>query len=228
MANPVFTVDVSNQDLYGYARITFTNANKGANWYSWRIKRRKSGTTTWTPLHEYVVDQSNYEYHDTLVPQNTSVDYSVTRVFLSGGVPTEEADTPQNGFAVGGSYYWLVNVDAESMNISLRNVTSDVFHDDFDFATHRLIGRGRKADHGTRYGVEGSLSVQLRDISSGATAAAQLASILALKDVRADTYLKTPFGQVWRVALGQVNVTRVAGVGIREFTDVTIPYSELA
>lgn len=228
MANPAFTVDATNHDTNGYVRITFTNATKGTNWYSWRVKRRPAGASAWTLLKEYTVDQANYEYHDVTAPQNTAVDYSVTRVHLVGSVPTEEADTPQTNITAVGSFYWLIHPTDESKNLVLRNVNSDSYDDDYDTQVHRLIGRGRKADQSTNYGVDGTFSAQLQDITGGLSAAASLAKLHALKAANTYVYLKTPFGQVWKVALGKLSVSRVAGVGIKEFTDITVPYSEVA
>lgn len=226
MANPVVTIDTTLYDTFGYAKLTFTNATKGANWYSWRVKRRLAGTTTWSLLKEYLVDQANYEYHDVTVPANTAVDYSVTRVHLVSAVPTEEADTPNSNITVPGTYYWIVHPTIEAKSLMLRNVTSDNYHDDFDFEVMRLIGRGRKVDQSSTFGVEGALSAQLRTNVS-LTAAAQLAKLRTLKDSQLGLYLKTPFGQVWKVNLGQLDVTRIAGVGLSEFVDVSFPYSEV-
>lgn len=225
--NPVVSITATDQDTNGYVNVYFTNATKGSSWYSWRIKRRLAGTSTWTLLKEYVVDLPTYDFHDTTAPQNTLLDYSVTRVYLVGSTPTEETDTPEINILTDGSFYWLVNLNNEAQNFALRNVTADSFHDDVDYVNHRLIGRGRKTDQGTSYGYEGSLTVQMRDIEGGLTAAQMMAKLMAIKESQSALMLKTPFGQAWKVSLGQLDFTRIAGVGLLELSDVTIPYSQI-
>ena len=40
-------------------------------------------------------------------------------------------------------------------------------------------------------------------------------------------YLRTPFGDVYQVSAGQIQVERIAGTGANEFVNMTIPYLEL-
>lgn len=60
------------------------------------------------------------------------------------------------------------------------------------------------------------------------TARQQRLDIEELKAKRVTAYLRNPFGDIWLVAAGNVAVSRVPGVGSSEFTDITIPYSEVA
>jgi hypothetical protein len=48
------------------------------------------------------------------------------------------------------------------------------------------------------------------------------------KKRKTSAILRTPFGDFFRVGLSNVGVTRVAGTGPTEVTDVTIPYKEVA
>lgn len=224
MANPTFTINAASFDSAGYVRITFTNATKGSNWYAWRIYRRLTGTTTWKLLKEYVVDQANYTFDDYSAPANVSVDYSVVRVHLVGAVPTEEAHTPSSVTPVGENY-WLTSPGGFALKLAI--VTADTFTDDVAQEVHQLIGRGRKVDYGTDYGVTGTLSVQFRD-NDTATARVQMATLNFLKKTQEYLWLRNPFGDAWKVSLGQLGMTRIAGVGQREFMDVTVPYLEVA
>lgn len=49
-----------------------------------------------------------------------------------------------------------------------------------------------------------------------------------MKSKRTAIYLRSPFGDIWQVAPGNIGVSRVPGTGHTEFTDVTIPYEEVA
>jgi len=41
-------------------------------------------------------------------------------------------------------------------------------------------------------------------------------------------YIRNPFGDLWRVHISSMSVSRIAGVGSNEFVDVDIPYMEVA
>ena len=52
-----------------------------------------------------------------------------------------------------------------------------------------------------------------------------------LEDMKAEsqnTYLRTPFGDIYKVSVGNLGIGRIAGVGEAEFCDVSIPYSQVA
>jgi len=56
----------------------------------------------------------------------------------------------------------------------------------------------------------------------------QRTDLEAMKSKRQSIYLRSPFGDIWQVAPGNIGVSRIAGTGQTEFTDVTIPYEEVA
>lgn len=60
------------------------------------------------------------------------------------------------------------------------------------------------------------------------TARQQRKNIEAMKARQGEVLLRTPFGDVYRVQVGSIGVSRIAGVGSNEFVDVTIPYLELS
>lgn len=59
------------------------------------------------------------------------------------------------------------------------------------------------------------------------TARQQRQKIEALKSEKRDLYIRSPFGDLWLVATGNISVTRIAGVGNRDFVDVSMPYQEV-
>jgi hypothetical protein len=50
----------------------------------------------------------------------------------------------------------------------------------------------------------------------------------AYKLLREFGYLRTPFGDIYTVSLGNMNLSRIAGVSVNEFSDVELPYAEVA
>lgn len=126
------------------------------------------------------------------------------------------------------SKYWLVHPSDPSLSIRLDHVKSDSFTDEYEEFVSNVIGRGRHIDYGTNYGVTGTLSASFRSDESGLTATQKKNNLLALKGSGSWVWLRTPFGDMWKVGLGQVGFDRVAGVAMREDASVTIPYQQVA
>lgn len=60
------------------------------------------------------------------------------------------------------------------------------------------------------------------------TARQQRLDIEELKGLRKALYMRNAFGDVWKVAAGEISVERIPGTGANEFTNVTVPYQEVA
>lgn len=60
------------------------------------------------------------------------------------------------------------------------------------------------------------------------TARRQRQNIEAMKADRGEVVLRTPFGDVYRVQVGNIGVTRIPGMGSNEFVDISVPYLEIA
>jgi hypothetical protein len=122
--------------------------------------------------------------------------------------------------------YWLIATDEPVLTMLLPNVTSDSYTEEYEMLETNVIGRGRRLEYGTRFGFTGTLNAQLRGMN-GVSAKIERTALEAIKYNRRAAYLRVPCGQLWRVALGDVQVSRLAGVGMQEYVDVTIPYSEV-
>lgn len=116
--------------------------------------------------------------------------------------------------------------DQDVLALRLYNVTADSFTKEVVSNEYNLLGRGRYSEKGDTLGVKGSLTAQLRD-GQGNTAREKRLSLEDYREAHATTSLRTPFGDVYSVAIGDLGITRIAGTGLSEFTDVTIPYSEV-
>ena len=226
MANAVPTISTTNYSTSGYVRLTWTNANKGVDWYAWRVYRRPVGGS-WTLLKEYLYDQANYTFDDYTAPSNTALEYTVVRVYLNATVPTEEAKTASAPVTPVSENYWLIHPFDDTKHILLYNVVGDDFEDETEMEVLNIIGRGRKVDQGTNWGIRGKLSCQLRD-KTGLTARTQLQNIRATKAAQTFFWLRNPWGDVTRVAIGDLGVDRLAGVGAsREFVDIDFDYTQI-
>jgi hypothetical protein len=123
--------------------------------------------------------------------------------------------------------YWLVYPLDETFNCRLSQVTADEIDEEYEEATLQIIGRGRKKDYGTRWGYNGTLTAQLWD-RPDKTARQQRQALEALKAKLADVYIRNPFGDAWHVTIGQTHIGRIAGLGQREYVNLTLPYAEVA
>lgn len=59
------------------------------------------------------------------------------------------------------------------------------------------------------------------------TARQQRQALERIKARKTWVYLRNPFGDLWKVAPGNIPVKRIAGVGKSEFVDISIPYEEV-
>lgn len=222
----MFTVNDSNFISDGYVRLQWDNTGVSVNFYAWRLYRRWADDPTWVLIYETTNNVAAYTFDDYFAHANAQNDWALTQVTQVGSVQTEGvytviSDTPYS------EDYWLLHSTDPAYNIKLQHVTEDSYSDEYEEATLKLIGRGRKKDQGTEFGITGSLTADMRDTVSE-TAKEQRQKVETLKETQTEMYLRTPFGQVWKVALGQLTFNRTPGVGIREFGALTIPYEEVA
>lgn len=224
-AQPQFFVDDSVYDSTGYVQVTWTSANRDATFTEYRVYRREVGDTTWTLLYtDNDNSASNYTFNDYSAGSGKSYEYSVVQLAQRAQTPVESQKTTITQADPVSTQYWLIDNDNPDRNILIPNVTDDSFTDEYEQATLKVIGRGNHVDYGTRWGYVGSLSAQLR----GTNARLQRLQLEYLKSLRVEMYLRNPFGDVWRVATGNIQVDRLSGVGTTEMSDITIPYEEVS
>lgn len=229
-----FEVDSSLYDTedFGYVKITWTNAGQDENWYSYQVWRSLDGGST----HEVIFSDStssatvDYEFDDYLAPANSSVTYSVVQTTLPvGGIPGAEIPGIPTWKVVitVDNNYWIIDTTFFATHyIQLRNVTADTFTDEIETQILQVIGRGQKTDIGTDWGINGTLTVQVFGTALNSAHVIKN-SILAVAKAAGAVYLRTPFSDLFLVNFGNVQFDRVAGVGINEYFEATIPYNEV-
>lgn len=222
-------VDPSRYDTDGPVEVTWDNSDEAANWHSWRVYRRDlERDLLWTLKHEVFVAAQNYSWEDFYARANEDAEYAVVQVTSDdGGQTTNEGSYTPVAATPTGEHYWFIdstNPDLDSLR--LEHVTSDGFSEEYEEDTLLLIGRGRKKDQGERWGFTGTLSAQLRN-RGGLTPKQQVYALQQLKERQGFVWLRNPFGDVYKIGLGDLSYSRVPGVGTTPFIDVSIPYEEL-
>jgi len=221
-----YSVNATDIDNVGYILIDWSQMTPDAQWLSWKLYRRISGSDTWDLLATYT-NVNTRTYKDWMVTAGDEYEYAVTQTANRSG---ESIESVINPFPIpheaATTHYWLISPYDENDSMRIDLVSSDSYTDSYDEAELILIGRGRKMNHGTRHGYSGSLVAQLRD-DSVMTARQKRMKLQIIKEQRTAYYLRNPFGDILLVSMGNLSIERIAGVSTREFVDVTIPYVEV-
>jgi hypothetical protein len=220
-----FLVDESNFDELGYVYIDWNQTTPDGFFVAWTVYRRPVMEITWDLIFS-TTDAELRVYHDWVVPAAGIFEYAVTQSGGRYGSVVESPIVQTESRPLEGTHYWIINPLDETDNLRLSNVTADDYTDDYDEAELVIIGRGRKVNHGTRIGYTGTLNAQLRD-DDNTSARQKRVQLQALKAARTTYYLRNPFGDLLEIAIGNLGISRLAGVGTAEFVDVTIPYREV-
>jgi hypothetical protein len=223
-----FTVDAATYQTNGYVRVQWTNASQDADFAFWRVYRRPTGGT-WGIIYTTTTADAAYDYHDWTAGSGITYDYEVRQVANRFGAYVESAPGAYVTVTPTSDEYWLIHPDPaqESLNMRLPQVTSEDFSEEYEEETLALIGRGRHKDVGTRFGYTGSLSCEMWGTTT-MTARGQRLQLEALKATKRELFLRNPFGDLWQVSPGAIQISRTAGVGLREMHTASIPYEEVA
>lgn len=219
-----FQVDTSTYEDNGYVRLTW-QAVADTAFVAWRVYRRKVGDQAWTRLAE-IPEMTVTEYHDWLVPAMETYDYYVVQVVLRYDTPVESVVGSPVRVQLGVGGYWFIDQVSSDNNVHVFSVSDETYTDMNEQAEYTVVGRGRHVDEGESIGVSGSMTAKLRDDRFG-TARQKKQDIEALRKRKIPVYFRNPFGDIKLIALGDIGVTRIAGVGQAEFVDLSIPYLEV-
>jgi hypothetical protein len=122
--------------------------------------------------------------------------------------------------------YWLINPTDETKNLKLH-VIRDRFQPERERAVIPIIGRGRRVEFGTNYGIVGTMSARIRRDNT-LSPRQQRKRLEELQEEATAYYLRTPFGDVWRVTVADIPVDWMAGAGTEELADIEITYTEVS
>lgn len=214
----------------GSVWVQWDQAGISPNFYAWRIYRRvaEPEEPVWTLLGETTVVDNFYTLNDYLAKANVSQTYRLVQVTVAApGDPQIEVVMDEETVTPWDEAYWLVHPTNEALTTKLHHVSAHQNADNFEQAVIPLIDRGYHVEQGTDFGDTGSISCKMADRPE-ITAREQRLRIEALKSSYSELWLRTPFGDVIQIALGQLSFDREAGVGLREHGTLAIPYTEVS
>lgn len=232
---PTFLVDVSRFESHGFNKITWAG-EPASGFVAWRVYRREAGGSWERIAH---VTGGPLNIIDFLAPSATQTDYTVVQVTNLDGAEVESDYDIISTVTPTSSHYWLIDPDETAMSeeahdsltnpvsTMLAHVVDDPFQEEYEEEMHRIIGRGVRREVGTRWGFSGEIRAQLRGLSSLDPREERL-RLEELRSTGKEMYLRNPFGDLWRVAVGTLKYKRVPGVGTSEYTEVSLPYQEVS
>lgn len=221
---PAAEVDLSFFEDDGFVRVTWEVGASDPNFYAWRVYRKLSADASWTLLLE-TQDVTVGLYDDYTPLAGQEYFYAVVQVKVLFGDQVESEYHPLAAKPVT-TNYWLIDPLDKEKSFRIYHVISDSFSDEWEQQDINLIGRGRHVDFGDRWGYRGSIAVQLRDKPT-ATAREQRLQLEAWKAENRELWLRNPFGDYFPIIAGQMQFERESGVGLNEYSTVTIPYAEV-
>ncbi|AXH46477.1 minor tail protein [Gordonia phage RobinSparkles] len=223
------TSDASDYNANGFVTVNFPNGNPDPQFLEWRIYHRKHSAydeNEWQ-LAGTVSDPDTREFRDWMIAGNGEFDLSVTQAaYRFGSIVESSQDEFVQPVYIFSDKYWLISPEDSSLNIKLHNVNADKFTDEREFNQYTIMNGGRRTIFGTKMGKTGNLTCQIRH-NQQKGASEQVDDLMSLADHNSVVFLKDPFGNVTPVALGNIGVDRIPGVGTSEFADVDIPYAEV-
>jgi hypothetical protein len=234
------TIDLTsyNTEDQGYVTVNWTEATPDADFRAWIVLRRDRLVDTITGLDLEVGDWTEigrtYDplvmtFKDYYAPSGYSVDYGVQQMVDRFGDQIPSVSTTATAQPRSDGYWFIIPGNDSSIPDAFRlsNVTADSYTDEYEKEIFTVLDGGRKVDQGQHLGLTGSLTAQLRD-SSGQSARQKKHRLEIMKrDSVSQFYMRTPFGDLYRCYVSDLQVSRIAGVGTSEFVDVTVPYMEV-
>jgi hypothetical protein len=219
-------ISATSFDSLGYVTVGWNAAIIDTDFHAWRVYRREEGTDEVVLAYE-TTNPLTDTFDDWYVLSGVPYEYNVVQVANRFGALIESVVTWQSPVTGTSSHYWLLHPDDNTKNIKVFHVISDDFTEEYESETTLLIGRGRKVDFGSRWGYTGTLVCQIRGYD-GLTARQIKKNIEAIKAELREVFLRNPFGDLWQVSIGDLQVSRLSGVGTNEYCTVTVPYQEVS
>jgi hypothetical protein len=237
----VITVSTSMFDVptAGYVLVSWTDALRDPEFTNWSIYRKMDliepfsnavlEEGVWERIYNDYSIGTSYIYKDYFVKAGYKVTYGLTQNINHLGQPIESVKSLAAAVIPQSDGYWLIQPDATGTQadvFKLSIVTADSYSPEQEESESTVIGRGRVFTKGQRLGYKGTLEAQLRN-TGGTTARQKKLQLEAIQEMVSPLWLRNPFGDILKVNVSAMNITRIAGVGVSEFCDVSIPYAEV-
>lgn len=219
----------TNYEEDGYVTILWPATSVDPQFVEFRLYRKNVdiADAEWEQIGT-VADPEVWEFHDWSTSGPYHYKYAITQVVMLYGALVESLqDEYGDVLQVQSSHYWLIVPDREELNSKLYHVTDDKYSSKIESNQYNIMqGGGTRMVYGAPIGIDGSLSAQIKG-----------GSPLKVKEMRERIqriqfemhwcYLRDPFGNYTKVALGEISIGRIPGVGTSEFVDIEVPYTEV-
>jgi hypothetical protein len=147
----------------GFVYVSMDGAGYDADFQSYNLYRRKYGTTTWDLINTWSTPGVRVSYQDFTAVSNQTYEYAVTQVVNRFGDIIESSKSYLRRPTPTDDKYWLFSRSDTTKSMPLLSVTNDGYTEEYESETYHIIGRGRHTDYGDRLGLNGSLTIKLRD-----------------------------------------------------------------
>lgn len=220
------TVDPQPMLTGGHVHLDWGLSNPTDYFAYWSVFRRELGTTAWTPVA--VIDDSSVKsYNDWLVPSVGKYQWTVTQTESKfNEILTSSLDENAPSNFVYTEEFWLIDPDDETNNIRVYSVSDNQYTDAYEQSEYHVKGRGMHVNFGDRLGISGTFTVKVRP-RSGYTPTQFIRMVREFAGRRHSFLMRDPFGNITKVVLKEISMTQMAGTGIYEYGDLTIPYQEV-
>ncbi|AKJ72457.1 hypothetical protein GMA7_20 [Gordonia phage GMA7] len=213
----------------GYVKILWPATTVDPQFVEFRLYRKNVDLENpeWEQIGT-VSDPTRWEFHDWSTSGPYHYRYSITQVVMLYGALVESLqDEFGDVLQVQSSHYWLIVPDREELNSKLYHITDDKYSQRIEQNQHVIMeGGGTRVSYGAKIGMEGSLTGQIK-AASPIDVKTQRERIERIQFEMHWCYLRDPFGNYTKVAIGELSIGRIAGVGLSEFVDIEIPYMEV-
>lgn len=214
----------SNHAIGGYVSLEWFG-DADLFFESWRIYRRRRGTSAWTQVGELTSREAR-AFRDWTAAGTQQLEYAVVQVANRFGSLVEgDPDWMPTTVSVADTSYWLVIPEADfgvPVIPSGHSITRTREKHVMD-----IIGRGKKVNYGDSIGGEGSLTIRIRHHNNGRTGQEVMELLDSVVMAPVGIILRDPFGGAVSVSLGEYSFEREPGVGRHEMGELTIPYVEV-
>jgi len=231
-----YDIDASGAEELGYVLIDLTQALPDDAFAAWKVYRMDltDVSGTWDLLTQ-ISDVNTRQYKDYMLVAGHEYIYSVTQVATRSGAllestvgyyrdDTDQELTEDRRVDVDLVSYWIINPVDTDLSVKLPNVTGDDSTYEQESATYTIIGRGRHTDYGDDLGYAGSLKCEVRKVERPSTFRQAMEDLFRAQETY---WLRTPFGRLFQISLGNLGWSPKSGVGTAEMGDMTIPYEEV-
>ena len=218
----------TNYEEDGYVTILWPATTVDPQFVEFRIYRKNVDVegSEWEQIGS-VADPEVWEFHDWSTSGPYHYKYSITQVVMLYGALVESIqDEYGDVLQVQSSHYWLIVPNKEELNTKLYHITDDKYTSKIESNSHQIMGGGTRYVYGAPVGIEGTLTGQIKGGSPIGVKQAR-ERIERIQFEMNWCYLRDPFGNYTKVALGELSIGRIPGVGTSEFVDIEIPYYEV-